>query len=255
MSEEFSIKTEGFEGPLDVLLSLIEKRKFLINDVSLSKVADEYIAYVQRLEQFPIAGSAQFIVIASTLLLIKSKSLLPSLVLTEEEAGSIEDLEERLKLYKRYKELSVYIAERFGKKVIFAKNPSKNIPVVFSPDKTIQKETLLSSMKQVLMALPKKEVIPKAIVKKMISLEEMIERFTERVQTSLKMSFSDFAKTQINTANSGAKHSVDRSEKVNIIVSFLAMLELIKQGIIEASQDHFEDDISIETKSIGVPRY
>lgn len=72
-------------------------------------------------------------------------------------------------------------------------------------------------MKQVLMALPKKEVIPKAIVKKMISLEEMIERFTERVQTSLKMSFSDFAKTQ-STANSGAKHSVDRSEKVNIIV-------------------------------------
>lgn len=88
---------------------------------------------MQRLEQFPIAGSAQFIVIASTLLLIKSKSLLPSLVLTEEEAGrSIEDLEERLKLYKRYKELSVYIAERFGKKVIFAKNPSKYTSSIFS---------------------------------------------------------------------------------------------------------------------------
>jgi segregation and condensation protein A len=253
--EEFKIKTEGFEGPLDVLLSLIEKRKFLINDISLAKVADDYIAYVQSLSQFPIAGSANFILIASTLLLIKSKSLLPTLTLTEEEAGSIEDLEERLKLYKKYKELSAHIAERFGKNIIYTKNPSKNIPVVFSPEKEMNGRDLLLAIKRVIQSLPKKEILPKAVVKKMISLEEMIERLTERVQTSLRMNFAEFAKTQGKSENTGARHIVDKGERVNIIVSFLAMLELIKQGVIEATQESHEDDISIETKNLGVPTY
>src|SRR4051812_22931017 len=73
--EHFKIKTEVFEGPLDLLLTLIEKRKLFINDISLSKVADDFITYVQRIGSLPIAESAQFILIASTLLLIKSKSL------------------------------------------------------------------------------------------------------------------------------------------------------------------------------------
>ncbi len=255
METEFKIKTEGFEGPLDVLLSLIEKRKFLINDISLAQVADDYIAYVQSLSQFPIAGSANFILIASTLLLIKSKSLLPTLTLTEEESGSIEDLEERLKLYKKYKELSVHIGERFGKNIIFIKNPSKNIPVVFSPEKNMNGGDILLAIKRVIQSLPKKEILPKAVVKKMISLEEMIERLTLRVQTSLRMNFAEFAKTQGKSENTGARHMVEKSERVNIIVSFLAMLELIKQGVIEATQDSHDDDISIETKSIGVPTY
>ena len=68
----FQIKTEVFEGPLDLLLNLIEKRKLFINDIALSKVADDYIAYLQNQEKFPIAQSADFLVIASTLLLINS---------------------------------------------------------------------------------------------------------------------------------------------------------------------------------------
>lgn len=251
----FTIKTEVFEGPLDLLLTLIEKRKLFISDISLAKVADDYIEYVKGLESYPIGMTAHFILIASTLLLIKSKSLLPSLALTEEEQGSIEDLEARLKLHKRFKELASGIEKIFGKKIIFSRAPNKNIPVVFSPEDDVTPANMLASARAVIASLPKKEVLPKTLVRKIISLEDMIGRLTERVESTLKTSFGDFAKTQGKTTHSGARHTVSREEKVNIIVSFLAMLELVKQGIIDVSQGNLTDDIEIETKNLGVPNY
>jgi len=251
----FTIKIDAFEGPLDLLLSLIEKRKLFINDISLSKVADDYIEHVKGMGEFPIGMTAHFILIASTLLLIKSKSLLPSLNLTEEEQNSIEDLEERLVLHKRFKELAIEIEKIFGREIIFQRNPSKSLPVVFSPEPDITRASMLLSAQSVIHALPKKEVLPKTIVKKMISLEDMIERLTERVESSLKTSFGAFAQTQGKTSHTGARHTVTREERVNIIVSFLAMLELVKQGVVNVSQEHMTDDIEIETKNIGTPQY
>ena len=89
---QFKIKTEIFEGPLDLLLSLIEKRKLLINEVSLSKVTDDFISYLQNREAYSIKDASEFLVIASTLLLIKSRSLIPSLNLSEEEKEDMMDL-------------------------------------------------------------------------------------------------------------------------------------------------------------------
>ncbi len=238
----YSVKTHVFEGPLDLLLNLVEKRKLFINDIALSKVADDYIAHINELGHFPIAESAQFILIASTLLLIKSKSLLPTLSLTEEEESSIEDLENRLKIYQKMRELAVHIKDRFGKNVIFEKNPSKTIEAVFSPDESMTVPSFYAAIKDVLKNLPKKEIIPKAVVRKVVSLEEMIGSLTERIKSSLKMSFRDFAK-------------VGKEEKVHVIVSFLAMLELVKQGVIMVSQEKEFDDIHIETQEVGVPNY
>jgi segregation and condensation protein A len=238
----FLVKQQSFEGPLDLLLSLIEKRKLFINDISLAKVADDYIAHVRQFEQFPIGDSANFILIASTLLLIKSKSLLPNLSLTEEEQGDIEDLELRLKIYQRIKDASVTIKNRFGKQFIFAKSNTRIITPVFSPDASMTLASLVASIREVLKNLPKKEIIPKAIVRKVISLEESILHLTERIKSSLKMSFKEFA-------------GMGKQEKVNVIVSFLAMLELFKQGVIHVTQHAHTEDITIETKDIGVPRY
>jgi segregation and condensation protein A len=242
MSENsFQIKTEVFEGPLDLLLSLIEKRKLFINDIALSKVADDYITYLQSLEKFPIADSADFLVIASTVLLRKSRSLLPGLNLTDEEQKDIGDLEKRLKIYQRIKELSLHIKNSFGKNIIYFPEPRKTIPV-FSPDETITSNNLLTSILSVIKALPKIENIPKAIVKKVISLEEMIGNLTTRIQSSIKLSFREFAK-------------VGKEERVNVIISFLAMLELVKQGIVSVKQNNQFEDIEIETQDTGVPHY
>lgn len=238
----FKIKTEVFEGPLDLLLSLIEKRKLFINDIALSKVADDYIAHLQNQEQFPIAQSADFLVIASTLLLIKSKSLLPSLNLSLEEQHDVNDLERRLKIFQRIKELSVHIKNQFGKDVIFGAEPRKAMPV-FSPDESMTKENLLTAIISVIKALPKQaENIPKAIVRKVMSLEEMIGNLTTRIQSSIKLSFREFAK-------------VGKEERVNVIISFLAMLELVKQGIVDVKQNNQFEDIEIETQKVGLPNY
>ena len=89
---DFSVQTKVFEGPLALLLDLIEKRKLLINEISLSQVTNDFLDFVALLEQKDLNKLTEFIQVASTLILIKSKSLLPTLDLTTEETGEIEDL-------------------------------------------------------------------------------------------------------------------------------------------------------------------
>jgi len=132
-----TIKTEAFEGPLDLLLNLIEKRKLFISDISLAQVADDYIAYINNQEDFPMASTADFILVASTLVLIKSKSLLPTLDLSSEEQESIDDLEKRLKLHQRMKGLALHVSNNFGKNVMYTKTLSKDVMPVFSPDEDL----------------------------------------------------------------------------------------------------------------------
>ena len=242
MDSQYNVKTHIFEGPLDTLLSLIEKRKLFISDISLAQVADDYISYVRSLSDFPLADSAHFVLIASTLVLIKSKSLLPNLSLTEEEQSNIDDLEDRLKQYQKYKALSLHLKERFGINVEYLRLPSKEKIVVFTPDKNTSVARISEVIKSVIVGMPKKEFVPKAVVQKVISLEEMMDSLADRITKSMKMSFRDFA-------------GVGKVEKVNVIVSFLAMLELVKQGIIQVRQDKDFHDIEIETNEVGVPSY
>ncbi len=237
-----TVKTHLFEGPLDTLLSLIEKRKLFINDISLAQVADDYIAYIRSLEDFPIADSAHFILIASTLVLIKSKSLLPTLQLSEDEQHSIEDLEARLVEYQKYKALSTHLKDRFDISVEYFRLPSKEKIVIFAPDFTVATTKIHETIRLLLSQIPKKEFVPTAVVKKIISLEETIENLTKRITEGLKMSFKDFS-------------GHGKEDKVTVIVSFLAMLELVKQGIILVRQDRDFQDIEMETQSVGVPRY
>ncbi len=245
--ENYSVVTEAFEGPLDLLLHLIESRKMHISDVSLSKITDDYINYLDKLEKFSIKSSADFILTASVLMLIKSKSLLPELNLTLEEEQSIEELENRLKEYQRIKKLSINIENNFGKKIIFARQSDKRIKVIFSPDENIKKENLLSLIKEVLRQVPQKILSPKAIVDKIISLEEVINNLSERIQNSLKMSFKEYS--GLNSSN------FSKEKKINIVVSFLAMLELVKQGVIKVKQENQFGDIDMNTQQLNTPNY
>ncbi|MDO8729198.1 MAG: segregation/condensation protein A [bacterium] len=243
---------EVFEGPLDLLLDLVTKRKLFINDVSLSQVTVDFISYIDKHEEFPIGESAEFIVVASTLMLIKSRSLLPMIRLTDEEEESIHDLENRLTLYAKVEELASYLKSIFGKKIIFEKMPSKNQTIIFSPDSQTNTKNLLLALKNVIESLPKKEMLPKIIVKKVISLEEMIEKLAERISQASKISFKDFHGL---SGKSGTKKGIITYEKkVSIIVGFLAMLELIKRGAIRVTQEG-RGDIEIESESVHTPIY
>lgn len=238
----FTVKTTTFEGPLDLLLDLIEKRKLFIGDISLAKVTDDFIEHIKKFENMPMAESAHFILIASTLLLIKSKSLLPELSLTEEEKGDIQDLQVRLNIFKRIRDASVHVGKLFGKEIIFPQSQSRPIEPVFAPDPEFTLEKALFSLKDLINRLPKKEKLPQVVVKKVMSLEEMIGTLTNRITSHLRMSFKDFTKEH-------------KENRVNVIVSFLAMLELVKQGVLMVSQEATFGDIQMETKEVGVPRY
>ena len=241
-AEDFKVIVEGFEGPLELLLSLIEKRKLPINDVSLATVTDDYIKYIERQQNFPISQASHFVLVASTLLLIKSKSLLPSLQLTEEEEEDMGHLEMRLKLFKRNKELSIHISNMFGRSVLFEAQEVKNFEPVFSPPQDASVETIREGIMRVLKGLPQINLIPEAVVKKVVSIEEMIENLTNRITKNLKLSFSEFS-------------NMGKGEKVEVIVGFLAMLELAKQGIISITQEKTFSDITMETDSVSVPKY
>jgi segregation and condensation protein A len=238
----FTVKTQSFEGPLDLLLDLIEKKKLFISDIALAKVTDDFISHVRQFENMPMDESAHFVLVASTLLLIKSKSLLPDLALTEEEKGDIQDLETRLKIYKRIKEASVAIGKLFGSEIIFEQSHARPVDPVFAPDPTFTLNNALLSLQDLIKRLPKKDTLPKHVVEKVMSLEDMIGTLTTRITSHLRMSFKEFTKEH-------------KENRVNVIVSFLAMLELVKEGVVHVTQEKTFDDIVMETKSVGVPRY
>ena len=238
----FQIKTGSFEGPFGLLLNLVEKRKLFINDVSLSAVTEDYLQYINKLGGLLPAEVSSFILVASTLLLIKSKSLLPNLDITSEEEGDIKNLEERLRLYEIFTKLGgKNIKNTFGQKIIFASLERKNSNVlVFLPDEQITKENMMVLVQNVLGAMPQKVFLQKVEVKVVISIEEMIDKLTERIKNTMKISFRDF----------GGKPAT-REEKVVIIVGFLAMLELVRRGILDAIQDIDGGDIIMERQTSG----
>jgi segregation and condensation protein A len=237
----YRIHTEAFEGPLDLLLSLIEKRKVFASDVSLADVADDYIAYVRGLASFPVANAAGFLLVASTLALVKSRSLLPGLDITDEEKADIVDLEERLLVYKRIVNLATDLRERFGKRILFGKQGEGKRAIVFAPDPHQTADTLRDALKDVIARFPEeKEVLPEATVRKVVSLEETITRLAERVARGLSISFREFA---------------GQGARADIVVGFLALLELVKQGAIDVTQGERFGDITMESLEGGVPRY
>lgn len=237
----FEVKTEAFEGPLDLLLELVEKRKLLINDISLAAVTDEYMAQVSRMQELSLPNTAQFVQLAATLLLIKSKSLLPVLELTKEEEDTMDDLELRLKRYALYRDASIAVAERFGSSVAHNRQYAPAKVPLFVTDQYTTVAALRHAVGEVLLNLPKKEVKPKVRVKKVVSLEEMIGRLHTRIENAVRLSF---------------KELLDEStERPTVIVGFLAILESVKQGSILVAQAERFEDIEITREQTGVPRY
>ncbi len=243
----YKVKASAFEGPLDVLLSLIEQRRLFINDISLAEVTNDYIAFVQsfsnQAEEKHIANISYFILIASTLILIKSKSLLPNLELTEDENEKISDLEVRLKLYQTVKDAGIEIRNNFGVNVIFYPNERIWSEPLFSPDPLMTVSNVQNCIFNIINNAPKKlEVLPEVEVKKIININEIIDSLTDRIQNALNLSFREF------TTNNDIK---DKEEaKLNVIISFLAMLELVREGIIDVIQNVSFGDIEMNKQNI-----
>ncbi|OHA00108.1 MAG: hypothetical protein A3G49_02080 [Candidatus Sungbacteria bacterium RIFCSPLOWO2_12_FULL_41_11] len=229
----YTVKQGEFEGPLGLLLDLIEKEKLNINEVSLANVAEEYVKFVNSLENIDKEELAEFLVVAAQLILIKSRSLLPGLAVSEEEEVSIEELQKRLEEYKRLKELSKElrkIAESGTR--IFTREFYAGMPSVFYPPKKVSPSLLQKIFEGVLNAIPKIEKLAEEKIRKIITLEEKIRSLRGLLKEKIERTFSEITKTA--------------ADKIEIIVSFLAILEMAKQKFLSLEQDKLFGEIKIK---------
>ena len=239
----YQVKTENFEGPLDVLLSLIEKKKMHISDVSLSDVTDDYIQYIQGNMGHDLPNVTLFLSIAATLVYMKSKMLLDDGSLQDEEMNVAgHNLEERLRLLESLRNgTSKYVNGMVSPFVSLLKKKQINT-VSFQPHEKITKEYLFDLAITLIKSLPEeKENLPKVAIMRVMSLEDMLYKITGTLRNvRSKVSFNDLAQSvQFNGMEI-------RERKVSLIISFLAVLELMRSGLIDIEQVSTYGDIMCE---------
>lgn len=230
----YEVKLDQFSGPLDKLLELIEERKLEITTISLAAVTEDFLNYLKSLSEEEKHPSilADFVVVAARLLLIKSKSILPSLELTEEEEEDIRDLESRLKIYKEFKIAALHIQELWKKKhSSFARQFLMNLPPIFYPPENLKVGDLTGAIIAILNEL--KNLIPeKQTVKRIvITIEEKVRELLSRLQEKAEQSFKNLAQNK---------------SKIEIIVLFQAMLHLLRDKIIRVEQNSQFSDIIVK---------
>lgn len=239
------VKTPVYEGPLDLLLELIEKRKLLINDISLAAVTEEYLQRLGAMKELPVGETAEFISLAATLLLIKSRSLLPLLTLSDEESRDIKELEYRLAVYQLIKQSARSLESTFDESVLH-EGALPPVEPIYAPDHAVTQASMRAAAQALIEGFPATVSLPKVSVQKVISLEEMIEKLAKRVGAAMKLSFKEF---------SGHSGQNGKAQKPEVIIGFLALLELVKQGIINATQEKEFGDINLESSAVSTPSY
>lgn len=229
----YHIRLEQFEGPLDLLLSLIEKEKLDITHVSLAKVADQYLKYLETEESISLDNLAAFLSVAARLILIKSRALLPILEFSDEEEESMDDLELRLKEYQRFREAAGKLGAAFHRKEhAYARESFLGTQVVFYPQSGLTAMDLRAHFESVLGEIPVLEVLPEKEIRAIITLEEKILHLKDTLAQRAESSFAELTRST--------------TDRVEVIISFLAVLEMVKQRIIFVEQDRFFSDIRIK---------
>jgi len=218
------------------LLELIEKETLSISEISLARVTDEYLAHVKNLNSVDPEELAEFLVIAACLMVMKSRSLLPDLTLGTEEEKSIGELERRLEAYKRIKELSREL-ERLEKeaKRMFTREAYRGMREGFYPPPDLELSDIEEAFRHFLLSIPNPETLEEEKIKKIISIEERIACIRASLEGALEDTFSKVL--------GGAK------EKLEVIVSFLALLELAKQKFLDLEQQELFKDITIRKRA------
>ncbi len=238
---EFTVKLDRFEGPYTKLLELIDQKKLSITEISLVSVADDYIAYIKTLDKKNLVDISQFIVVASTLMLIKAKSLLPGVIYTEEEEKQVHDLERKLELYAILMGACGKLRSVYMKTPIYerGRTPYKGDPV-FVPDSKITQSLLQSIALLTLASFVTPKQLVKVAVEQALRIENVIEAMLNRVRTMQAVTLQSLA--------NGAK-TIEERKKL-LIVNFIALLELLRAGNINAEQNESGGDINI----IGSPQ-
>ena len=223
---EIQFKLENFEGPLDLLIHLVEKNELNINEISISKIIDEYLLYIESAKEEKLSVKTEFLLMASELLEIKALSVLNK----KEKEEKIEDLEFRIREYKKYKELSEQLSE-YEKEYnisytkdgeIFEKSESQEIDI-----SSLTLQRIFDEYKKFFYEEKREEM--KINVEPIFSVQEGIDEITQKLGSDKKLIFSSLLAKNYS--------------RIKIVALFLAILELYRNGIIDIIS---EENIQIE---------
>lgn len=237
-SKKYSIKIENFEGPLDLLIYLIEKNKMDIYDINLAEITDQYIEYLNKMEEMNLEIASEFLVMASTLILLKSKSLLPKQLEDEEEITE-EELIRRIIEYKKYKEIIKKFKEQYEN----------------SGDRLYGVREEIQLPKQKLEKEYNKEIIPE-LYKKLIERNEQKKnqnaKNIEKIAISESYSVGSKVKEMFKVLIKQKKFvfnklfSIKEHNKQEVVTAFSGILEMSRRSKVITTQEEVFGDILVE---------
>lgn len=239
-TKKYSIKIDNFEGPLDLLCYLIDKNKMNIYDVNLSNITEQYIEYLNAMEEMNLEIASEFIVMASTLLYLKSKNLLPKQEEEEEEITE-EELIRRIIEYKKFKEISKVLKENYkiysnrfykGQEDIIL--PKQKLVRDYEPDKIPEIYKLLIERNSVKINQNAKNIEKIALVDKYTVAEKVKEMYKILVKQK-KFVFNKL-------------FAINKKDKQEVITAFSGLLEMSRRSKVDTCQEEIFGDILVEKK-------
>lgn len=242
-TKKYEIKTENFEGPLDLLCHLIDKNKLDIYEIKLSDITDQYIEYIKNMEKQNLEVTSEFLIMASTLLYIKSKGLLPTFEEDEDEITE-EELLRRLVEYKSYKEIAKTLKENYN---LYSKRFFKLPDTITLPKQALEKEY-------------DKEILVKAYedlrirneVKINLNSKENMERIaiseSVTIGSKVKIIFRELLKKPKVVFNK--IFDINNSKPIDVVTAFLGLLEMTRRNKVTVEQEDNFSDIVVSKKVV-----
>ena len=237
-TNKYAIKIDNFEGPLDLLCHLIDKNKMNINDIRLSEITDQYIEYINKMEEMNLEITSEFLIMASTLIYLKSKSLLPKENEDEEEISE-EELLRRIIEYKKYKEITKILRVMYDNNAIrFYKLPDQ----IQLPKQKLEREYDKSTIVEAY------ENIVKINTEKVNENASNIEKIAITDKYTVASKVKEILKELVNRPKFifNALFSLNKCEKEEVVTAFSGLLELSRRNKVITNQERIFGDISVE---------
>ncbi len=237
-TNKYAIKIQNFEGPLDLLCHLIDKNKMNINDIKLTEITDQYIEYINKMEEMNLEVTSEFLIMASTLIYLKSKSLLPKENDDEEEISE-EELLRRIIEYKKYKEITKNLREMYNENAVrFYKLPDD----IKLPKQKLEREYEKSSI------IDAYQNIVRINTEKINENANNIEKIAITDKYTVASKVKDMLRELVNKPKFifNALFSLRKCEKEEVVTAFSGLLELSRRNKVITKQEELFGDISVE---------
>lgn len=237
-TNQYAIKLDNFEGPLDLLCHLIDKNKMNIYDIKISEITDQYLEYINKAEEMNLEVTSEFLIMASTLVYIKSKGLLPKQEEQEEELTE-EELIARIIEYKKYKEITKKLRENYNE---FSGRFFKLAEEIKLPKQKLEKEytnTIIPEIYAELVDRNKNRLNQNAENIKKIAITD-----TYTVASKVKEMFRELIRKPRFVFNK--LYSLSKCNKVEVVTAFTGLLELTRRDKVTATQEELFGDIIVE---------